>query len=138
MRWWHGHPPQTLTAKEWEAAAAIINAESVTYVMQERGGQNMLPGLSLRTDNSDPATNLGISQVGISIVRSLWQLSQVVAYPNIERNYDFDYSPMPDELFASSVKPPRSVKQTLLQPAPRPKRPAAAPSRKKTPPKGKR
>lgn len=131
-------PPRTLTAEEWDAAAAIINAESVTYVMQERGGQNMIPGLTLRTDNSDPATNLGISQVGISIVRSLWQMSQVVAYPNTERNYDFDYSPMPDELFASTVKPPRSVKQTLLQPAPRQKKAAAAPGRKKTPPRGKR
>jgi hypothetical protein len=71
-------------------------------VLQERGAKGTVPGLILRTDNSDPATNLGISQVGISIVRSLWQMSQVVAYPNTETSYDYDYSPMPSELFAST------------------------------------
>ncbi len=92
----------------------------------------MTPGLSLRTDNSDPATNLAISQIGISIVRSLWQMSQVVAYPGILANYDYDYSPLPLELFASTNRPPRSMTQTLLQPAPRPpKKNTAGPRRRK-------
>ena len=112
--------PTTLTRKQWNDAAAVINAESVTYVLQERGGKNMTPGLTLRTDNSDPATNLAISQIGISIVRSLWQMSQVVAYPLTLKDYDYDYSPLPDELFASTARPPRSITQTLLQPAPKP------------------
>lgn len=112
-------PPTTLTPEQWDNAAAVINAESVTYVLQERGGKGMTPGLTLRTDNSDPATNLAISQVGISIVRSLWQMSQVVAYPYTPADYDYDYSPLPAELFASTDRPPRSITQTLLHPAPK-------------------
>lgn len=114
-------PPTTLTPEQWNDAAAVINAESVTYVLQERGGKNMTPGLTLRTDNADPATNLAISQIGISIVRSLWQMSQVVAYPLTPKDYDYDYnySPLPDELFDSTERPPRSITQTLLQPAPK-------------------
>jgi hypothetical protein len=113
-------PPTTLTPEQWTEAAAVINAESVTYVLQERGGKGMIPGLTLRTDNSDPATNLAISQVGISIVRSLWQMSQVVAYPYTPADYDYDYSPLPADLFASTDRPPRSITQTLLHPAPKP------------------
>jgi len=130
-------PPTTLTPQQWNEASAVINAESVTYVLQERGGKGMIPGLTLRTDNSDPATNLAISQVGISIVRSLWQMSQVVAYPYTPADYDYDYSPLPAELFGSAERPPRSITQTLLQPAPKPtqrtsqrkKNPAKAPKR---------
>ncbi|AUI50611.1 hypothetical protein SAMN04489742_2080 [Arthrobacter crystallopoietes] len=124
-------PPKSLSAKEWSDASAIINAEAITYVMQHRAGSNKIPGLILRTDNSDPATNLGISQVGISIVRSLWQMSRVVAYPLTEGNYDFDYSPMPDELFAATTKPPRSIMQTLLQASSKPKKQSVTARRKK-------
>jgi hypothetical protein len=113
-------PPTNLTPEQWNDAAAVINAESVTYVLHERGGKNTTPGLTLRTDNSDPATNLAISQIGISIVRSLWQMSRVVAYPLTVEDYDYDCSPLPGELFASTERPPRSMTQTLLQPAPRP------------------
>ncbi|MCY1676868.1 hypothetical protein OVA06_19545 [Pseudarthrobacter sp. SL88] len=112
-------PPQNFSEDDWEAAAAIVNAESVSYVVQERGAKDTVPGLNLRTDNSDPATNLAIAQVGITIVRSLWQMSQVVAFPNTARNYEYDYSPMPNELFEATTKPPRAVVQPLLKPAPR-------------------
>ncbi|MEI2279505.1 hypothetical protein OHC50_18775 [Paenarthrobacter ilicis] len=113
-------PPESLSEEEWKSAAAVVNAESVSYVVQERGEKGTVPGLNLRTDNSDPATNLAIAQVGITIVRSLWQMSQVVAFPNTERKYEYDYSPMPDELFEASTKPPRAVVQPLLKPTPRP------------------
>ncbi|WP_284753253.1 hypothetical protein [Arthrobacter sp. efr-133-R2A-120] len=126
-------PPTTLTPEEWNDAAAVINAESVSYVLQELGNKGMAPGLSLRTDNSDPATNLAISQIGISIVRSLWQMSQVVAYPHTLMNYDYDYSPLPAELFANTERPPRSITQILLQPAPKPTKPTSTTRRKKAP-----
>ena len=114
--------PTSLSEDEWNAAAAVINAESASYVLQERGGKDMVPGINLRTDNFDPATNLAITQVGITIVRSLWQMSEVVAFPNTERDYEYDYSPMPGELFTASTRPPRSVLQPLLKPTPRPQR----------------
>lgn len=123
-------PPASLTEGQWNEAYALINAESISYVVQERR-KDMLPGLNLRTDNSDPATNLGISQIGIGIVRSLWQMSRVVAFPNTQDDYAYDYSPMPHEFFTSANKPPRSVAWPLLEPTPRPARPTNPPQHRK-------
>lgn len=126
-------PPSTLNQEEWAAASPIINAESISYVEFEHE-QGKVPGLRLRTDNSDPATNLAITRIGISLVRSLWQMSRAVAIPLTEIEYEFDWSPMPEDLFERTDKPPRSVLQVLLAPAQRTSASTANASRRRTSP----
>lgn len=108
-------PKESLTNIEWDAGTPLINGPSVSY-MQLIKPKGHEPGIRLRTDNSDPATNLAIAGVGISIIRSLWIIAGAVAKPLHPIDYLFDYSPLPDELFAKSKRPPRSIVRILRAP----------------------
>lgn len=74
------------------------------------------PGIRLRTDNSEPATNLAIAGVGISIIRSLWIIAEAAANPPHPIDYLFDYAPLPDDLFDKSKRPPPSIVRILRAP----------------------
>lgn len=108
-------PKESLTNEEWDAGTPLINGPSVSYMelIKPKGHE---PGIRLRTDNSDPATNLAIAGVGISIIRSLWIIAGAVAKPLHPIDYLFDFSPLPDELFAKSKRPPRSIVRILRAP----------------------
>lgn len=108
-------PKKSLTDEEWGAGTPIINGPSISYMelIKPQGHEH---GIRLRTDNSDPATNLAIAGVGISIIRSLWILAGAVAKPLHPIDYLFDFSPLPDELFAKSKRPPRSIVRILRAP----------------------
>ncbi|MBV1780830.1 hypothetical protein KRR55_17080 [Paeniglutamicibacter sp. ABSL32-1] len=108
-------PRESLTPAEWESATPIINGPSISYMelIKVRG---LEPGIRLRTDNSDPATNLAIVGVGISIIRSLWVIAGAMATPVPSLNYPFDWSPLPAEVFGKSKRPPRSVVRVLRKP----------------------
>lgn len=108
-------PNESLTNEEWDAGTPIINGPSVSY-MELIKINGYEPGIRLRTDNSDPATNLAIAGVGISIIRSLWIIAEGVANPPHPIDYLFDYSPLPDDLFAKSKRPPRSIVRILRAP----------------------
>lgn len=106
---------ESLTDNEGDAGTPLINGPSVSYMeLMKRKGYE--PGIRLRTDNSDPATNLAIAGVGISIIRSLWIIAGAVAKPLDPINYLFDFSPLPDEVFGKSKRPPRSVVRILRAP----------------------
>lgn len=112
-------PQSSLTNEEWDAGIPIINGPSVSYMelIRPKGHE---PGIRLRTDNSDPATNLAIAGVGINIIKSLWTIAGAVAGPVTgparPLDYSFISSPLPDDLFAKSKKPPRSVVHILQVP----------------------
>lgn len=109
----------SLTNEAWSAGNPIINGPSVSYMELIRKG-GCEPGIRLRTDNSDPATNLAIAAVGIDIIKSLWIIAGAVAGPVVgpprQIDYPFNWSPLPDELFAKSERPPRSVVRVLQDP----------------------
>ena len=90
------------------------------------------PGIRLRTDNSDPATNLAIAAVGINIIKPLWIVAGAVAGPvtgpRHPVDYPLDWSLLPDELFTKSKRPTRSVVRILQAPVHK----TAAPNRSKT------
>ncbi|NKG21994.1 hypothetical protein [Paeniglutamicibacter terrestris] len=108
-------PRESLTNDEWDAGTPLINGPSVSYMelIKQKGHE---PGIRLRTDNSDPATNLAIAGVGISIIRSLWIIAGAVAKPLHPIDYLFDFSPLPDEVFSKSKRPPRSIVRVLRAP----------------------
>lgn len=109
--------PDAPTAEHLERQVPVINAHSVTYVTRQWiDEKDSEPGFSLRTDNSDPATNLAIAQAGISVVRSLWQISKAVANPFEETDYDFDWSPLPSDVMKRSNRPPRAIQRVLIEP----------------------
>ncbi|EMQ96730.1 hypothetical protein [Paeniglutamicibacter gangotriensis] len=113
-------PHQSLTNEEWNAGTPIINGPSISYMeLIKQGGCE--PGIRLRTDNSDPATNLAIAAVGISIIKSLWTIAGAVAGPVTgpprQIDYPLDWSPLPDEVFDKSKRPPRSIVRMLRAPA---------------------
>lgn len=112
-------PYQSLTNEEWNAGTPIINGPSISYmeIIKQDGCE---PGIQLRTDNSDPATNLAIAAVGISIIKSLWTIAGAIAGPTTgpprQIDYPLDWSPLPDEVFAKSKRPPRSIVRMLRAP----------------------
>ncbi|MGL3807306.1 hypothetical protein ACSYDW_14530 [Paeniglutamicibacter sp. R2-26] len=108
-------PRESLTLEEWAAATPIINGPSISY-MELIKVKGLEPGIRLRTDNSDPATNLAIVGVGISIIRSLWVIAGALATPVASLNYPFDWSPLPAEVFGKSKRPPRSIVRILRKP----------------------
>lgn len=109
--------PDAPTAEHLERQVPVINAHLVTYVTRQWiDEKDSEPGFSLRTDNSDPATNLAIAQAGISVVRSLWQISKAVANPFEETAYDFNWSPLPSDVMKRSNRPPRAIQRVLTEP----------------------
>lgn len=113
------NPRGSVTIEEWNAGTSVINGPSVSYLeLIKRAGCE--PGIRLRTDNSDPATNLAIAAVGINIIKPLWIVAGTVAGPAAgpprQIDYPLDWSPLPDDLFAKSKRPPRSVIRVLQVP----------------------
>jgi len=109
-------PPTTMTEEEWKAATAVINADSISYTETVATKLHSEPGYNLRTDNADPATMLALSQVASSICKSLWQVSKIFAYPGVQAEYTFNWSPLPHDLLKRSGKPPRAMRKVLKEP----------------------
>jgi hypothetical protein len=106
------------TAAELNGGYDVINAVSITYLTKLRaevkGGAD---GWSLRTDNADPSLCLAISQVGICVVRSLWQVCKMLALPGTEQEYEYNGSPLPEAVFRRSNSGFQSISRELIPPS---------------------
>lgn len=107
--------PFAPTAAELNSGYDLINAVSITYlskVMAEgKGGAH---GWSLRTDNADPSLCLAIAQAGICVVRSLWQVSKMIAQPGSAQDYEHNGSPLPQVVFERSSSGFQSISRELI------------------------
>lgn len=94
-----------------------LDRDVVTYVetLREPGFESEY---LLRTDSSDVATNLVLARVGISMIQSLWQLSEVMAYPGEIKSYSYDWSPLPEDVFANGGVPLGSTVKVLKEKTP--------------------
>jgi hypothetical protein len=80
---------------------------------QHKGGAH---GWTLRTDNADPSPCLAIVQAGICVVRSLWQVSRMIAQPGSAQDYEHNGSPLPQVVFERSSSGFQSISRELIPP----------------------
>jgi hypothetical protein len=110
--------PSAPTVAELNGGYDVINAVSITYLTkvkaEVKGGED---GWSLRTDNADPSLCLAISQVGICVVRSLWQVSRMLALPGTEQEYEYNGSPLPEAVFRRSNSGFQAISRELIPPS---------------------
>ncbi|BCW62818.1 hypothetical protein StoSoilB22_17910 [Arthrobacter sp. StoSoilB22] len=110
--------PAAPTVAELNRGYDLINAVSITYLSKIRTkGQGGAHGWALRTDNADPSLCLAVAQAGICVVRSLWQVSRMIAEPGTEHDYEHNGSPLPQVVFDRSESGFQSIATELIPPS---------------------
>lgn len=107
--------PSAPTAAELNGGYDLINAVSITYLSKAWAeGKGGAHGWNLRTDNADPSLCLAVAQAGICVVRSLWQVSRMIAQPGSEHEYEHNGSPLPQVVFERSSSGFQSISRELI------------------------
>lgn len=109
--------PTAPTVAELNGGYDLINAVSITYLSKIRPkGKGGSHGWALRTDNADPSLCLAVAQAGICVVRSLWQVSRMIAEPGAEHDYEHNLKPLPQVVFERSDSGFQSISRELIPP----------------------